>query len=705
MAVLWPYALVLAVGLFVLMPKLGAYGLWDPWEPKYAESAREMIERDSFIVPYYRDDVRLTKPILVYWGILAGAAVFGLNEFGARIVGVAMALATLAGVFYVVSRLRGRLAGLVCALVLCSVPQFYFIARQSMPDVYLFTSVGMALLFFSLGLLAPDERRDWHFGASYACIALAVLAKGPVIVGTIFLTTLAIWAVIQVDARQFWLAERRRETLRFAGQAISSALALAGLSLSAYLFGTAPRWWAYSESSLESVSQFRARIAEAFGRLRLAEALLILVGIGAAAVTLRALRPGSRAVGRAALAALAAVAAALSLVTGDATSRIFAASLLASIGCVYVIVTSTRRFARQPWLWPALRPWAREVGRQTLLFLVVFLAVAGPWHVAILLQQNSGYVTDFIIKHNISRAGDAVNRSGDSDFYLRVLIFGFFPWSCFIPVALAALVGWWDRSVLKRHGLEIFLLIACSVIFSAFTISATKFSHYLAPLVVPLSVLVGLAVARTIEERHSPASRLAWIVAAMLFLLPTLDILAEDGATNLVESFTMKRWVPESLAPGPVYKGLLVGIGACLGASILVRSRLLLGGLLVAATLLAHHNTATFVPALSPHKTMKHLCESWKRLAPGGAAPIGFFGDLKHGVFFYTEQRIETLGSRQRFQEFMNPARPAFCIVERESLPALQNSYRALHRGQELSVVDKTHFQYVLISNSGQSAP
>ena len=62
-AVAWPYALLLAVGLFVLIPKLGAYGFWDPWEPKYAESVREMVDRGSYFVPYYRDEVRLARQI------------------------------------------------------------------------------------------------------------------------------------------------------------------------------------------------------------------------------------------------------------------------------------------------------------------------------------------------------------------------------------------------------------------------------------------------------------------------------------------------------------------------------------------------------------------------------------------------------------------------------------------------------------------
>ncbi len=181
----WPYALILLVGGFVLLPELGQFGFWDPWEPKYAEAAREMAERDSYVVPYYRDAVRLTKPILVYWGILLGSALFGLDEFGARIVGVGFALASMAGVFYAVSLLRGRRAGLLAALVLATLPQFYFISRQAMPDVYLFTTLGTGLLFLALGLFGPDRRRTPHFVIAYVGFALALLAKGPVIVGTI----------------------------------------------------------------------------------------------------------------------------------------------------------------------------------------------------------------------------------------------------------------------------------------------------------------------------------------------------------------------------------------------------------------------------------------------------------------------------------------------------------------------------------------
>jgi len=78
--------------------------------------------------------------------------------------------------------------------------------------------------------------------------------------------------------------------------------------------------------------------------------------------------------------------------------------------------------------------------------------VAGPWHVAILIEQGDGYFTDFILKHNVHRAGDKVNQTGTTDFYLRIVVFALFPWVCFLPVALISLVSWRDGNAFSTTG-------------------------------------------------------------------------------------------------------------------------------------------------------------------------------------------------------------------------------------------------------------
>ena len=78
-AVLLCLLCIVGFGLFY---KLGAVPLADPDEPRYAESAREMIERGSIMVPYFNYEPRINKPVLYYWSICASYMAAG--RFGVQ---------------------------------------------------------------------------------------------------------------------------------------------------------------------------------------------------------------------------------------------------------------------------------------------------------------------------------------------------------------------------------------------------------------------------------------------------------------------------------------------------------------------------------------------------------------------------------------------------------------------------------------------
>jgi len=86
-----PALALLLIGFALTLPWLGNSGLWDPWEPKYAQTAREMGERGDWVVPHYREDPRLVKPPLTYWMIGASQSLFGVTEFAARLPGALLA--------------------------------------------------------------------------------------------------------------------------------------------------------------------------------------------------------------------------------------------------------------------------------------------------------------------------------------------------------------------------------------------------------------------------------------------------------------------------------------------------------------------------------------------------------------------------------------------------------------------------------------
>ena len=694
---LWPYALLVAVGLLILMPKLGDYGFWDPWEPKYGETVREMIERDSYVVPYYRDKVRLAKPILVYWGILAGSAVFGLNEFGARIVGVLFAISSLLAVFYAIALMRGRQAGLISALVLATAPQFFFISRQATPDVYLFVSIGLSLVYFCLGLYGPAGRRDLHFGVSYFCFALAVLAKGPVVAGAIAFGTLAIFGFAHVDWWRLWKDGQHTRLVKFVLASVPLTLLLAAIGSTGLLFATRTIGGGEEPSGADRI---RDRLGQAIGGARLDDlALALLAAAAGIGLLLLFRRGGSRAgfrLGAAAGLATAAAIAVGSIFLAPPDSKIVMASLLAALAVVAALAALAWRFLRHPDLWPQVGPLLRPVVRQAVLFLIIFTVVAGPWHLAIIFEQGNRFLTYFIFEHNIERAADKINQSGAADFYLRVLTFGLFPWSCFLPIALGSLAGLADRKLLKKYGVEIFLLIALGVTIAAFSVSTTKFAHYLAPALIPASILAGLTIHRTLEARDTAASRLAWIVAFLLFLLPAMDLVRQQGSQYLVGSYTVKRFVPDGMGLGDIWYALLVAVGVIMLLSIAARSRILVGAMIACVVLMASHTNAVFIPALSVHKTMRDLTSTWKEQATNGE-PIGFYGDLKHGIYFYTDYTVKRLRNAPDFNDFMDPENPAFCIVQKTKISRLDEDFREKYPGFQLRVIDDSHFKYNLV--------
>jgi 4-amino-4-deoxy-L-arabinose transferase-like glycosyltransferase len=696
----------LVVGLLVLLPRLGDYGLWDPWEPKYAQSVREMWERGSYMIPYYRDDARLAKPILTYWSIMAGSTVFGLNEFGARIGGVVAALGSLLAVLYAVTRLRGRRAGLLAALVLCTLPQFHLLARQASPDVFLFTGLGLSLLFLALGLFDRRDRRNLHFVIGYVCFAISVMAKGPIVSSCLFFPTLLLFAVARVDWRWFRRPEIRSDSRRILITLAAGAPAVGIFAAAAFLYATSPEVWSWSTDVHELLLGIRDRITETASRWWLARWLLLLTiaVVGAACfrrIRRRAAAPGgvAGAVAQTALLALPGIAAIVGLLEEDPARRMLFATTLGSLIGLGLLGNAVRRFVQLPAAGPDARALAGRLLRQTLTFCAVVLLIDGPWYGYVLADKSGLFVNDFIVYNHVNRATETINSTGAFDFYWHVLAYGFFPWSCLLPVALGILLIRHGRRPLGRSSAEAFLALACVVCIAVFSSAVTKFSHYIAPILIPAATLLGVTLDRLLRTPGTTFRRLAWITAFVLYLPMLRDLLDESGSIYLVGSFTIKRWVPDGAAPGPFFAAVIVAIGALLLVSGFVRSRILVGALVAAAVAFSFYWSAFFIPRLSPHKTMKHLCATWQQQRSADER-VGFVGSLKHGIYFYCDSRVELLDGSQ-FLDFMAPDRQAFSIVERRILPRVAARYRERYPRTKLHVADDSHFRYVLLTSGG----
>jgi 4-amino-4-deoxy-L-arabinose transferase-like glycosyltransferase len=175
----WLAAALLAGLLF--LPGLGSVGLFDPWEPHYAEVSRQMLVRGDWVHPWWREAGFFSKPPLILWGGAAGLALAGdgAPEWGLRLPGALLAILGIAVSSAAVARLASRRAGLLTAVALVTSPFVALFARQAVPDaplVALSTAGGLA---FAVALLDDRAGPGWA-RAGWVLLGLATLAKGPI---------------------------------------------------------------------------------------------------------------------------------------------------------------------------------------------------------------------------------------------------------------------------------------------------------------------------------------------------------------------------------------------------------------------------------------------------------------------------------------------------------------------------------------------
>src|SRR5262249_6785892 len=72
--------------------------------------------------------------------------------------------------------------------------------------------------------------------------------------------------------------------------------------------------------------------------------------------------------------------------------------------------------------------------------LVLFLAIAVPWHIAAYRASGKAFTEEYIVRQHIDRfrGGDTAHRA-PFWFYIPGFMLGMFPWSFFVPAALLAL--------------------------------------------------------------------------------------------------------------------------------------------------------------------------------------------------------------------------------------------------------------------------
>ena len=183
--------LVAALAAVVLLPNLGGPPLWDDDEPRNAACSLAMRASGDWIVPTFNGRLRVEKPALVNWLHLAGFAVAGVNETGARLGSALLTLGTCLLTWRIGVATFNPTAGCWAGIVMATCLWTAVGGRAATPDPPLVFCTTLALWLFVRGGRTPGrDGIGWRSGpvrlsvgtaaAVGAALGLGGLAKGPV---------------------------------------------------------------------------------------------------------------------------------------------------------------------------------------------------------------------------------------------------------------------------------------------------------------------------------------------------------------------------------------------------------------------------------------------------------------------------------------------------------------------------------------------
>ncbi len=146
--------------------------------------------------------------------------------------------------------------------------------------------------------------------------------------------------------------------------------------------------------------------------------------------------------------------------------------------------------------------------------LLVWVAAALPWYVAVTWVKGPGFIESFFLKHNVGRFSGAMgsHHAYGYLYYAPVLLFATLPYTGLLFSLLARLKTLWRTDDFARYALILLVLVM-----TLFTLSANKLPHYLLYGFSGLLVLLG----RELLLANSRWQLLPMLLyCAFLFFLP-----------------------------------------------------------------------------------------------------------------------------------------------------------------------------------------
>jgi 4-amino-4-deoxy-L-arabinose transferase-like glycosyltransferase len=651
------------MGAVVLLPYLGAVGLWDPWETHYGEVAREMIQRNDYVHPFWENAWFFSKPAFTMWmqalGLQAAnagpmlalilAAVLGglgwslyngklkgssqtkefwgviftvlgafflvlfiwakastlpwktstaaegpfalplFTEWGFRLPFTLFSIIAVGLLSYAMAIAVSARAAMATSFVLLTMPLYFLLSRQAVTDTPIVsaTIAGIACAMVGLFDKHTKHRSEWWYGA-YALFGVATLAKG-----------------------------------------------LLGFGVPMVVFGL---YVLFREASFKSIGAHFSWLLKH---------LLVPMGAGLAAAAMAG--------GIAYLLGTKWNTTFMAVPVIDNVSKISAptwlgimwGSLAFWVVTTVVLGMSKAATKEKP---PAIIALAYDMRLGT--GILVFLAVCLPWYYEMFTFWRVD--DESKIFDHFARLGSGVHTTtpgGDFTYFILQGGYAMFPWVAIIPGAFAVVARLKPRGATAADGVGLIAVLWFAVSWALIGSSATKFHHYVFPMLPPMAILMGLFLEKLWDEGID-AHALVLLLGVPIFILVGKDLAATPK--NFTDLFVYNydrpypTYLTEKVVLGSNNVKQLMGYGMALGGLVIglfavlrARAMMFTAGLSAVLVFALWFNWFHWVD-LSHHWTQRdQFWRYYTQRRPG--EPIAAFLMNWRGETFYSRNTVKQI--------------------------------------------------------------
>jgi 4-amino-4-deoxy-L-arabinose transferase-like glycosyltransferase len=181
---------------FLFFYGLGQFGLIGADEPRYAQVAREMLERHDWVTPVLDGRPWLEKPPLYYWQAMLSYSLFKVNDVAARVPSAMDATLLVVAIYLFFYHFRRGMEA-DAALMAASCAGVVGYARAASMDMALTAAFSMGMMAWWLW---RESDKKIYLALFYGLIALGTLAKGPVAV-VLAAAVIGLLAILAGDLR------------------------------------------------------------------------------------------------------------------------------------------------------------------------------------------------------------------------------------------------------------------------------------------------------------------------------------------------------------------------------------------------------------------------------------------------------------------------------------------------------------------------